>query len=88
MEINVKRMSIMAFGLGAAFPRVVDSPYALHIMILLFLSTIMGESWNILGRYSGQYSVGHAAYFSAGAYTTMMLTQYRQIPPGSACGPG
>jgi branched-chain amino acid transport system permease protein len=50
-------------------------------MILFFLSTIMGESWNILGGYTGQYSVGHAAYFGAGAYTTMILMQYRQIPP-------
>jgi branched-chain amino acid transport system permease protein len=63
------------------FPRVIDSPYALHIMILFFLSIIMGESWNILGGYTGQYSVGHAAYFGAGAYTTMLLMQYKQIPP-------
>ena len=63
------------------FPRFVASPYALHLMILFFLSTIMGESWNILGGYTGQYSVGHAAYFGAGAYTTMMLMQYRQVPP-------
>ncbi|AJE03798.1 branched-chain amino acid ABC transporter permease [Geobacter pickeringii] len=65
----------------AIFPKFVESPYALHIMILLFLSTIMGESWNILGGYTGQYSVGHAAYFGVGAYTTMMLMQYKQIPP-------
>lgn len=63
------------------FPTVVKSPYALHMMILLFLSTIMGQSWNILGGYTGQYSVGHAAYFGAGAYTTMMLLQFKQIPP-------
>lgn len=63
------------------FPQWVSSPYALHMMILFFLSTIMGESWNILGGYTGQYSVGHAAYFGVGAYTTMMLMQYRQIPP-------
>ncbi|WP_298439494.1 branched-chain amino acid ABC transporter permease [Geobacter sp.] len=65
----------------ALFPQFVDNPYALHVMILFFLSTIMGESWNILGGYTGQYSVGHAAYFGVGAYTTMMLMQYRQIPP-------
>src|SRR5512141_111921 len=64
-----------------AFPTIVENPYALHIMILLFLSIIMGESWNILGGYAGQYSVGHAAYFGAGAYTTMILMQYAQIPP-------
>ena len=63
------------------FPKMVASPYALHIMILFFLSIIMGESWNILGGYTGQYSVGHAAYFGAGAYTTMLLMQYKQIPP-------
>ena len=63
------------------FPRFVESPYALHIMILFFLSTIMGESWNIVGGYTGQYSVGHAAYFGAGAYATMMLMQFKQIPP-------
>jgi branched-chain amino acid transport system permease protein len=63
------------------FPKFVQSPYALHMMILLFLSIIMGESWNILGGYTGQYSVGHSAYFGVGAYTTMMLMQYKQVPP-------
>lgn len=63
------------------FPNFVTSPYALHIMILLFLSTIQGEAWNLIGGYTGQYSVGHAAYFGAGAYTTMILLQFRQIPP-------
>lgn len=63
------------------FPNFMQSPYALHIMILFFLSTIMGASWNIIGGYTGQYSVGHAAYFGAGAYTTMILMQYKQIPP-------
>lgn len=64
-----------------AFPAAVGSPYALHIMILLFLSIIMGESWNILGGYTGQYSVGHAAFFGTGAYTTMLLMQYHHVPP-------
>lgn len=65
----------------ALFPNFVESPYALHLMILLFLSTIMGQSWNIVGGYAGQYSVGHSAYFGAGAYTTMILMQRWQIAP-------
>ncbi len=64
-----------------AFPAFVESPYALHIMILLFLSTIMGESWNIIGGYTGQYSVGHAAYFGAGAYGTLIMLQKWEIAP-------
>jgi branched-chain amino acid transport system permease protein len=63
------------------FPRFVESPYAFHIMILLFLSTIMGTGWNILGGYTGQYSVGHAAYFGTGAYTTMILMRSCHVAP-------
>jgi branched-chain amino acid transport system permease protein len=62
-------------------PRHVESPYALHMMILLFMSVSQGQSWNILGGYAGQHSVGHAAYFGVGAYTTMMLMHTWQIAP-------
>jgi branched-chain amino acid transport system permease protein len=65
----------------ALVPAFASSPYALHVMILLFLSIIMGEAWNVLGGYTGQYSVGHAAYFGLGAYVTMMLMQFKQVPP-------
>jgi len=64
-----------------AFPRLVASPYALHMMILLFLSVAMGESWNVIGGYCGQYSVGHAAYFGVGSYATLMLLQYKHLAP-------
>ena len=50
-------------------------------MILIFISVIMGSGWNLLGGYTGQYSVGHAAYFGVGAYTTMILLQYRHLAP-------
>jgi branched-chain amino acid transport system permease protein len=63
------------------FPKLTENTYALHMMILVFINIIMGSSWNILGGYTGQYSVGHSAYFGVGAYITMMMMQYRQIPP-------
>ncbi|MGZ5475487.1 MAG: branched-chain amino acid ABC transporter permease [Thermoanaerobaculia bacterium] len=62
-------------------PLFVESTYALHMMIMMFISVITGSSWNILGGDTGQYSVGHAAYFGVGAYTTMMLLQFRHVPP-------
>src|SRR6516165_5503030 len=64
-----------------ALPHLVTNPYALHLMILLFLAVAMGEAWNIVGGYCGQYSVGHAAYFGVGAYATLMLLQYRHVAP-------
>jgi branched-chain amino acid transport system permease protein len=64
-----------------ALPQLVESTYVLHIMILIFINVIAGSSWNILGGYAGQYSVGHAAYFGVGAYTTMILMQSKQLGP-------
>lgn len=72
---------ILVLGVLLFLPRVVESPYALHMMILLFLSVSQGQSWNILGGYAGQHSVGHAAYFGVGAYTTMMLMHAKQVAP-------
>ncbi len=76
-------LAIIAFiailALLIAFPGFVESPYARHIMVLLFLSTIMGESWNIIGGYTGQYSVGHSAYFGAGAYGTLIVMNAAQF---------
>lgn len=74
-------LGLIAVILLFLFPRFVESTYALHIMILIFISIVMGSSWNILGGYTGQYSVGHSAYFGVGAYTTMILLQFRQVPP-------
>jgi branched-chain amino acid transport system permease protein len=65
----------------AAFPRFVESPYALHMMVLFFLAVIMGEAWNLIGGYGGQYSVGHAAYFGIGAYTVIVLLQSKGVAP-------
>jgi branched-chain amino acid transport system permease protein len=73
--------SLVVLGLLAAVPLWVESPYALHVMILIFLAVIQGQSWNILGGYAGQYSVGHAAFFGMGAYVTVMLLQFKQLAP-------
>lgn len=83
MNKTILKSSLLVLALAGllAIPKFVDSPYALHMMILLFLSVMMGQSWNILGGYAGQHSVGHAAYFGVGAYTTMMLMHSQQIPP-------
>jgi branched-chain amino acid transport system permease protein len=72
---------LAAIGLLALVPRWMDSPYGLHVMILFFMAVNQGAAWNVVGGYTGQYSVGHAAYFGIGAYTTLMLLQFKQVPP-------
>jgi branched-chain amino acid transport system permease protein len=41
--------------------------------LLVLLSTVLGQSWNILGGYGGQYSFGHALFFGVGAFATAAL---------------
>jgi branched-chain amino acid transport system permease protein len=70
----------------AIFPSFVKKPYVLHMGVMLFLAIIQGQAWNVVGGYAGQYSVGHAAYFGVGAYTTMMLLQTWGMPPWYGIG--
>jgi branched-chain amino acid transport system permease protein len=72
---------VVAVAAFAIFPSFVRKPYVLHMGVLLFLAIIQGQAWNVIGGYAGQYSVGHAAYFGVGAYTTMMLLEVNHIPP-------
>src|SRR6185437_15564598 len=38
---------------------------------------LVGQGWNVLGGYGGQYSFGHAAFFGSGAYVSAILqTRY------------
>jgi branched-chain amino acid transport system permease protein len=65
----------------AIVPIFVDSPYALHIFVLLFIAIALGESWNVIGGFAGQYSVGHSAWYGLGAYGAFILLQRNGIAP-------
>ncbi len=65
----------------ALVPMMTRKPVLLDLWILVFLAVAQGAAWNVIGGYTGQYSVGHAAYFGMGAYTVMMLLELAQIPP-------
>ena len=53
-------------------PLVVKSQYILSLMITLFIYVILAESWNLLGGYTGQVSLGHGAFFGVGALVTRL----------------
>lgn len=64
-----------------AFPQLVALPFPRRLMILIFLYAMLGQAWNILGGFAGQISLGHAAFFGVGAYTsTMMLMELGLTP--------
>jgi branched-chain amino acid transport system permease protein len=69
----------LALGAVAAVtaPLWVANPYHLHVLIMAGIFTILALSLNLLLGYTGQLSLGHAAFFGIGAYTSALLT----MPP-------
>ena len=71
-------MSGVARGLGllvvATAPAWVWNPYHLHTLIMAGIFAVLALSLNLLLGYTGQLSLGHAAFFGIGAYATGLLT--------------
>jgi len=67
-------------GLGALLavcataPLWVWNPYHLHTLIMAGIFAVLALSLNLLLGYTGQLSLGHAAFFGIGAYATGLLT--------------
>ena len=62
--------------------------YLSHILIMIFLYSYLGLAWNLIGGFGGQLSLGHAAFFGVGAYTSTLLFIYTGLTPwlGMICG--
>ena len=65
---------IVGLGVAAAvLPLVMSNPTHLNLAILVLMAAQLGVAWNILGGYAGQVSLGHAAFYGLGAYSSTML---------------
>jgi branched-chain amino acid transport system permease protein len=63
-------------GLGAGFtalPLLIQRDDLLNLGVLIFLAVSLAQSWNILGGFAGQITLGHAAFFGAGALVARTL---------------
>jgi branched-chain amino acid transport system permease protein len=56
-------------------------PFILNIMAYTFLFAALSSSWNIIGGFGGQFSLGHGVFFAVGAYTTANLYFHWQVSP-------
>ena len=73
--------AVIVFGLVACIPLVLHDVYLQNVVILTLLYAAISQSWNILGGYCGQISLGHALYFGIGAYVTSILFVNYGITP-------
>lgn len=68
---------LAVFGFVAALlvPLVVHQDYIFQVLFRVFLFATLGLAWNLVGGYTGQLSLGHAAYFGAGAYGLALFSK-------------
>ncbi len=64
-----------------ALPLLFRSPSQRNILVLVFLYGALAQAWNVLGGLAGQFSLGNAIFFAAGAYTTTLLLVHAQLSP-------
>ena len=65
--------------LAIVLPVVVPNAFFRSILIEAAIFALLGVGWNLLGGYAGQLSLGHAAYFGVGAYTSTLLLVYAGV---------
>jgi branched-chain amino acid transport system permease protein len=84
--VNFKRDDLIKYGLvatlaiAAAFPFISDSMFLLNLLVLMLISIIFASAWNLLA-YSGQGSLGHAAFLGIGAYASTLIAIQSGISP-------
>ena len=62
--------------LALVLPLAVDASH-LNTVILVLMAAQVGVAWNMVGGYAGQVSLGHAAFYGLGAYTsTLLMTKF------------
>ena len=74
------RIWLMAFLLGCMVFPVFASKYMISIMIEVGIAIIACHGLNLLTGFTGQISLGHAAFMGVGAYTCSILVGQAGVP--------
>lgn len=76
--MNSRRQDYLGLGALAcvmiAVPFITNRPYDLNLFVMAGIYAIVCIGLNLLIGYAGQMSLGHAAFYGIGAYTTTILT--------------
>ena len=63
----------LALAALAAAPLVIHDAYILRILVLVGIYVLLTSSLNLVNGYTGLFSLGHAAFYGVGAYTSAIL---------------
>ena len=80
VDKRTKYSIIAVLAIAVAFPFLTDSMFILNLLVLMLIFIIFASAWNLLA-YSGQGSLGHAAFFGIGAYASTLIAAKSGISP-------
>jgi branched-chain amino acid transport system permease protein len=66
--------------LGVLIPFVISQPYFVHVLTLALIYSILAMGLQLIVGFAGQLSIGHAAFFGAGAYGSAVLSVDLKLP--------
>lgn len=75
-----RKRDLFYFGALLALPLIWSDTHFHHLMVLAGIYAILAMGLSLFLGYAGQISLGHAAFFGMGAYTTAILTTRHAIP--------
>lgn len=80
---NIKTYIVPVIFLAVALliPVFVHKAYYIHVLTMCLLWAYLACSWNIIGGFAGQLSLGHGMYTAVGAYVTVILFNQFGISP-------
>jgi branched-chain amino acid transport system permease protein len=70
---------LLLLAVAIVAPIAVPNAFFRSVLIEAAIFALLGVGWNLLGGYAGQLSLGHAAYFGVGAYTSTLLLVYSGV---------
>lgn len=70
---KLRVVAVLAAVAAIGLPFVVTNVTWLNLAVLALMAAQIGVAWNLIGGYAGQVSLGHAAFFGIGAYTSTLL---------------
>jgi branched-chain amino acid transport system permease protein len=74
-------LGLLLSGAAALAALLVRNEFLTNLVIWIFFYASLGLSWNLIGGFAGQLSLGHAAFYGLGAYTSTLLFQNLGLSP-------
>ena len=72
--------AVAVIGAGYLLTLAIDNDFYFMAGYVVLQFVVLATAWNILGGYTGYVNFGSAAFFAAGAYTTIALLKIGELP--------